>query len=321
MNPWSLFWRQGHSTTFGDYFKQGYDGAVADWWKGRLKGAPDNVTVVELACGNCSLLPAMAGSGIAGRYVGVDVAKVGTSAVAEQGLEGSAIEVTVHSETPAEAVPEPDGSADIVASVFGIEYSDLARSVPEAARLLKGGGRFSALLHHGESVVTTMSRRALSEYHSGDLRKAIEALKAISSERDRVSDLSQLKNSHKAEKGRRRINSLAQKYLSDTNPRTANATMFEFMNQALKFFRMMGTASEQRNAFIASLEVEHRASHERFRQMVSVALDEPGIEALKAAFRESGFRDVEAAVLHSGEDILAWDFRAVKKNRGWAPLG
>ena len=37
MNPWSVFWRQGHSTTFGDYFKQGYDGAVASWWSGHVE--------------------------------------------------------------------------------------------------------------------------------------------------------------------------------------------------------------------------------------------------------------------------------------------
>ena len=39
MNAWSLFWRQGHCTTFGDYFKQGYDGAVASWWQEILGGA------------------------------------------------------------------------------------------------------------------------------------------------------------------------------------------------------------------------------------------------------------------------------------------
>ena len=57
--------------------------------------------------------------------MGVDIARVSPSAVAEQAVAGGGIDLVVHSETPAEDVPEPDGSADIVSSVFGIEYSDV----------------------------------------------------------------------------------------------------------------------------------------------------------------------------------------------------
>ena len=313
MNPWSVFWRQGHSTTFGDWFKQGYDGAVADWWQSILQESRSGLAVVEVACGNCSLLPAMANSGVTGKYIGVDIAQVSPSEVAKTAVSGSDIELVLHPETGAERIPEPDGSADLVASVYGIEYSDLNRSVPEAARILKPGGRFCALVHHDDSIVTTMSRRAISEFNSDELGEAIEALAAISSERDRVSNLAELKYSQKAEKGRIKINALAEKYLSDTNPATANATMFEFMTQALKFFKMMGASSRQRSDFITSLEAEHRASHERFQQMISVALDADGVEALEKTMKNAGFCEVTVDVLRSGEDILAWALRARKK--------
>ena len=312
MNPWSLFWSQGHSTTFGDYFKQGYDGAVADWWQNQLLAAPENVTVLEVACGNCSLLPAMVKAGKVGKYIGVDIAKVAPSQVARQGLAESGIELVLHSEKPAEQVPEPDGSVDLVASVFGIEYSDLEQSVPEAARLLKTGGQFCALLHHDDSIVTTMSRRAISEFNGDDLDSLVESLAAINSERDRIINLAELKNSEKAEKGRNKINSLAQKYLSDTHPDTGNATMFEVMTQALKFFKMMGASNQQRLDFISSLEAEQRASHERFQQMVSVAFDEGAAEALKTTFEAAGFRDAKTEVVYSDKDILAWELQAVK---------
>ncbi|MEE4217899.1 MAG: class I SAM-dependent methyltransferase [Xanthomonadales bacterium] len=312
MNPWSLFWRQGHSTTFGDYFKQGYVGAVADWWQSKLDGLPENATVMELGCGNCSLLPAMIASGVKGKYIGVDIAEVSPSPVAQQGLAESGIELVLHSATPAEKVPQPDASADLVASVFGIEYSDMERSVPEAARVLKPGGRFCSLVHHDNSLITGMSRRAISEFSSDDLRKVIESLTMISTERDRIVNLSGLKSSYKAEKGRKTINSLAQKYLSDTNLETMNATMFEVMTQALKFFKMMGASSQQRRDFIAWLEAEQRASHERFQQMVSVAFDAEGIEALQAMFEAAGFQDLKTEVIHSDKDILAWGLQADK---------
>ena len=150
------------------------------------------------------------------------------------------------------------------------------------------------------------------ELSFGDMKTAIEALSVISSDLDRLVDLSALKNSQKAEKGRGNINELAQKYLSDTNPKTANATMFEFMTQALKFFKMMGAGSAERNAFIESLETEHRASHERFQQMVSVAFDDEGIEGLKKTFERAGFEQVSVDVVHTGTDILAWSVNAQK---------
>jgi len=312
MNPWSLFWRQGHSTTFGDYFKQGYEGAVADWWQSELANLSENPVVMEVGCGNCSLLPAMIKSGLNGKYIGVDIAKIGLSAVSEQGLSESGIEVLVHSETPAEQVPEPDGSVALLASVFGIEYSDFDRSLPEVFRLLETGGRFRALLHHDDSVVTSMSRRAISEYSDYDLNKVIDALNTISTERDRSPSIADLQTNPRAEKSRKRINLMAEKYLSDRNPNTANATMFEFMTDALKFFKLMGTKSQDRRQFISSLAEEHKASHERFNQMVSVALNASDIENLQVKLRELGFSEVKAEAIYTNSDILAWQLNAEK---------
>ena len=312
MNPWSLFWRQGHSTTFGDYFKQGYAGAVADWWQSKLSTLPANPVVMEVGCGNCSLLPAMVKSGVKGRYIGVDLARVRLSAVSEQGLPESGIEVTLHSETPAENVPEPDGSIGLVTSVFGIEYSDLDQSLAEVLRLLKPGGQFCALLHHTDSVVTSMSRRAVSEYNEHDLHNVIDALKIISTERDNTPSIADLGSNPRAEEGRKLINQMADKYLSNTDIKTANATMFELMTNALKFFKMMGAPGQDRRQFISSLAAEHKASHERFKQMVSVAFDEIGIENLQTKLRELGFTQVEASAIYTKDDILAWGLSAGK---------
>jgi ubiquinone/menaquinone biosynthesis C-methylase UbiE len=313
MNPWSLFWHQGHSTTFGDYFKQGYTGAVADWWQSILSTLPANPVVMEVGCGNCSLLPAMVKSGVKGKYIGVDLATVRVSAVSEQGLSESGIEVVLHSETPAEKVPEPDASIGLIASVFGIEYSNFDQSLPEIERLLKPGGQFSALLHHDDSVVTSMSRRAIKEFNNDDLNKVIDALNTINSERDKTVSIAELGSNQRAEESRALINQMADKYLTDTNLETANATMFEFMNDALKFFKMMGAPSQDRRHFISSLEKEHRASHERFTQMVSVAFNDSGIKNLQAKLDELGFTGTRASVIHTKNDILAWDLSAGKK--------
>jgi len=312
MNPWSVFWRQGHSTTFGDYFEQGYDGAVADWWQTHVDALNDDGTVLEIGCGNCSLLPALVRSGKKVRYVGVDLAEVEISKVADDGLADSDVDVAVHAETPAEDLPEADASVDLAASVFGIEYSNLDESLGEVQRILKPGGSFVALLHHDASVVTSMSRRALSEYETQDVESVLAALATISAARDVTPSLTDLKNNADAERGRAEINRLAARYLGDTNLDTANATMFEFMSNALKFFKMMGASTAERQSFIESLGTEHSASRERFEQMVSVALDEGGIEQLRVKLTGLGFAEIHVSVIQSNNDILAWELCANK---------
>lgn len=313
MNPWSVFWRQGHSTTFGDYFKHGYDGAVAEWWNGHVEALEAGQTVLEVGCGNCSLLPFLVRSGSTGKYIGVDLASIEISEVASAGLDDSGIEVVLHGETPAEKIPEDDASVDLVASVFGIEYSDLDQSLGEVQRVLKSGGSFVALLHHDGSVVTSMSKRAVSEYDAADFRTVVDSLRTISAARDETPSLAELKNNAAAEAARGEINRLAAKYLNDTNPDTANATMFELMSNALKFFKMMGASSEERQGFIEFLATEHEASRERFSQMVSVAFDEGRVRDLEVKLADLGFGNTRIDVVHTKNDILAWELCTQKQ--------
>jgi hypothetical protein len=88
--------------------------------------------------------------------------------------------------------------------------------------------------------------------------------------------------------------------------------MFEVMTEALKFFRMMAASAQDRRQFISSLAKEHQASHERFKQMASVAFDDSAIESLKAKLSELGFTEIKASVIYTKDDILAWGLSADK---------
>ena len=200
-----------------------------------------------------------------------------------------------------------------MASVFGIEYSDLARSLGEVQRVLKPGGRFVALLHHDDSIVTSMSKRAVAEYDETDFGTVIDSLRRISAARDETPSLSDLKHNATAEAARGEMNRLAAKYLNDTSPDTANATMFELMTNALKFFKIMGASSRERQKFIDFVATEHEASRERFQQMVSVAFDESGIRDLEVKLADLGFGNTRIDVLRTNNDILAWELCTEKQ--------
>jgi ubiquinone/menaquinone biosynthesis C-methylase UbiE len=312
MNPWSIFWRQGHSTTFGQYYAKGYDGKIAEWWDEAIKALPENPTVIEVGCGNCSLLSGLVRSGTRGKYIGVDIADVNPSAVAQEGLEESGIELVLHAKTPAEKLPEEDETADLVVSVFGIEYSDLSKSLPEAYRVLKKGGKLSTLLHHRDSVVNYMSYRAYNEFNAKDIEAVLNSLLMISRERDRSPSLQALKDNAVAEEHRMLLNQFAEQYMSNKDPDTANIAMFEFMTHALRLFKLLGEDRDTRESFIQQLAIEHRASHERYGQMMAVAMDDQVIDGVKSKLRDFGFKEIRAEVIMSDDKTLAWKLCAEK---------
>ena len=70
--------------------------------------------------------------------------------------------LTVHPWVSMETLPFGEACFDAAISLFGIEYGDIARTAGELARVLKRGGRFSFLVHHGDSETV----------HEGSYRRA-----------------------------------------------------------------------------------------------------------------------------------------------------
>ena len=88
MEAWGNFWQKGHSTTFGKYYGDGYTkGYISDWWEKILSSHNgDEVKILEVGCGNASLLPCTLDLGINGSYSGVDAADVKLSSAVETRL-------------------------------------------------------------------------------------------------------------------------------------------------------------------------------------------------------------------------------------------
>jgi SAM-dependent methyltransferase len=101
-------------------------------------GDVDGLDVVELGCGTAYFSAWLAKRGA--RPVGVDVTPAqldsARQVMAETGIEFPLVEAS------AEDVPLPDASFDLAVSEYGASiWCDPARWLPEAARLLRAGGR------------------------------------------------------------------------------------------------------------------------------------------------------------------------------------
>jgi len=136
---------------------------IPDRWLGDVAG----LDIVELGCGTAYFSAKLARAGA--RPVGVDPtpAQLETARRLQQetGLEFPLVEA------PAESVPLPDASFDLACSEYGASlWADPREWVPEAARLLRPGGRLlfltiSTLAHlcmpdEDEAPITNELQRA-----------------------------------------------------------------------------------------------------------------------------------------------------------------
>ena len=302
---WSKFWAQGHVTTFGDFFKEGYRGEIGQWWATVLESLPEGGQVVDLGCGNTALLTAILEAGLQVQYIGVDPAQVSINPRAAALLVESMFPPKLLAGYGAESVPLENASVDAIVSVFGIEYAELSEAIPEVSRLLVPEGRFDWVMHHADSIVSRMSERAIQEYNAPEIQAVILGLGTISAEATRVG-LPGLKNSSAAEAARQEINTLATRYLNDTDLNTGNGTMFEFLTSALKFFRVLKSPEQDRLNFIRNLEQEFEAYHARFSQMLSVVKSADDMKQLTQLCSQHQLSVLDLKMLKDEQGTLGW---------------
>lgn len=155
---WSIYWKRPTVTSFGDIFPRNYDGAILEFWKEQLAGEPDHV--IDIACGNGALTwianDILNGAERKGRQktkiTGVDFASISPFKTLNR-KKADYPSVRFRGNTPAENLPFRDGSIDAVISQYGVEYTDLERTIPEIARVLTPDGKMCFILHGKESVI------------------------------------------------------------------------------------------------------------------------------------------------------------------------
>lgn len=158
-NAWSRYWATGVMHSCPTSFSGNYEGEVADFWSRSFSGLRPGQRVLDLCCGNGPLAELMFRSKSAHgvRYDGVDLAQVnplwlGTLADADRP------QFAFHGGVAAEALPFADASFDLVISQFGLEYTDLERTMQELGRVLKGTGRVALVVHHAASRTVQLAR-------------------------------------------------------------------------------------------------------------------------------------------------------------------
>lgn len=163
---WNDYWHFDRLSSFDDLGESNYREEVAAGWKAFFDSLPDGASILDLCTGNgaIAVMAAEAGRrrGKGFRIVAVDAADINPYLyVTKHRDELAAIEF--RPATPIESLPWPAASFDAVVSQYGIEYSDLSRSIPELARVVAPTGTARLILHAAEGAVVQRSKRAIAE--------------------------------------------------------------------------------------------------------------------------------------------------------------
>lgn len=150
---WSRYWSGEVRHSCPGSFVGHYGVATEAFWGGRFELIRPEHCVLEVGCGNGSLIRLLDHAGTTVRpsiFHAVDAARLNTRWLESLSDELRA-RVRLFAETPVQQLPLADHSIDHVYSQYALEYCADASAWSELGRVLKPAATFAAIVHHRDS--------------------------------------------------------------------------------------------------------------------------------------------------------------------------
>jgi len=164
---WSQYWQYDRiASCFDGAGQTNYADEIADGWRRFFEALPEGTRILDLCTGNgaAALIAAETARERAGnfRIVAVDQADIDPASHVSRHEEDYASIIFLRG-TGIEALPFPGAGFAAVISQYGIEYTDLERSLPEAVRMVAPGGRLRFVIHAADGVVARDARAVIAD--------------------------------------------------------------------------------------------------------------------------------------------------------------
>lgn len=310
---WSRYWSGGPLHSCATSYADNYGGALGAFWRDVFADLKPGEHVLDIATGNGALPHLLLQCRPAADVMcdAVDAAAIDPAWVRD--LPPSQRQsLHFHPGVAAERLPFGDGVFDLIVSQYGLEYSDLERSVPELRRVLAPAGRIAMILHHSHSRPVQLARDEIAHIdwllsHEGlfDLTERLLAPIALAAtEAGRRT----LAGNARATADRSRFNQL-QDALSQ---RLTVAVCPDVLYEARTALAHVLSTSAHRGEQISAEELarlRNYLSDQRLRlvQLCEVALDKPHMQAVAAQLR--GPAPAHIAPICEGPWIMGWTLR------------
>ena len=310
---WDRFWQADRiACCFDVEIGANYDASIAEGWRTFFASLPGETRIIDLCTGNgaIALLAATVGleEGKNFSITAVDQADIDPPAYVSRNCEEMAA-IQFAGCTDAEALPFADGSFDVAVSQYGLEYCELARAVPEMVRILAPGGEVRLVVHATEGRIATNAKAAIVDAEMllkdidlvGVSRRCLEAVATV--ERGNASPAAREQAEAAFETFRNALN-LTHGYV----PKAFNKGMVRNSGGVLldAFQARHHVGYDAVFAKVDTVESEILAHRGRIQALVDSALDEGGLDALKARLEEAGAVKTDRTDLRKGQDLIGY---------------
>jgi ubiquinone/menaquinone biosynthesis C-methylase UbiE len=307
---WEDYHRTGRLVTCCMGTMQGHTGEVLATWREFFAKLPDGAKVVDIGTGN-GAIPVIARDvardrGVTFEIHGVDYAKIDPPADVPDGaklFEG----IRFHPGVRAEKLPFETGSIDAITGQFALEYTDIAGSLREIARVSRGDGRGLFLLHHVDSVAAANARESLKH---GELvmrdTKVFQALRRYL-EAERLTPV-------RAPALHRRLTEIGRRLQAEA-ARSSSPQILEATLQGLaRLFDARGRVDTSGLLkAVDALERSVRFAIQRLDELAGASLTAEGIDSVAKDAQRLGFEAQVAPQYHDTDKLVAWKLELIRR--------
>jgi SAM-dependent methyltransferase len=316
-DSWSRYWAGGALHSCATSFEGNYDDAIGAFWRSVFAPLRGSERVLDVATGNGALprllVDMLAAAGRLPAIDAVDLADI-DPVWARQLAPDIAPRVHFHPRVAVESLPFADDSFDLVISQYGIEYSDLARSVGEVARVLKPGGVVALVLHHRDALPVQSGRAEVAHIDwllaSGGLIDRARRLLPFLARLATPAGVASLQRDPEAGKARIQLNEAMRALDSRARTQSVPDLLFEIQAQVGEL--LGNTAAIGERAARARLQaIVDGMEQARLRQaeLVEHALDRAGVDRLAEELAGSAAAPVEVGELRVRGELFGWSLR------------
>lgn len=166
-----------------------YQPAIAEGWRRFFETLSDGARILDICTGN-GAVARLAADAARVRNLNVTIDAVDSAMIHPTGLGPGANMIRFSPRTPAEDLPFPDSSFDVIVGQYALEYTDVERTLAELRRVSRPAADIRFVTHAAGSVVVQGAKRQIEDTErliaTGIFEAAEELAKAFGSGADPV---------------------------------------------------------------------------------------------------------------------------------------
>lgn len=318
-DSWSRYWASGALHSCASSFDGNYADAIGDFWRGVCSPLSGSERVLDVATGNGALPHLLVDTlGSLGRLPAVDAVDIAD--IAPPWLDGLAPEMArrlnFHPRVAIESLPFADASFDLVISQYGLEYSELDRSVPELLRVMQPAATVALVLHHVDSLPVRLGRAEIIEIdwllHPSGLLQRGKRLVPFMARLATPAGTASVQRDPEAAKARSQYNEAMRELQQRAGSTEASDILFETQAAVGELMqRVPGIGAAAAQMQLDGVRERLRQARLRQAELAAHALDAEAVEHLGRRFAQRDGLRWAIDTLRVRDELFGWSLRTL----------